>query len=188
MTKIKISNEAAAFFESAMRNVELLKGPPENNRVKPTDATEVRKINSSRTKIVHKKQKYNPTVKTLDIPIARDLDARTANRFRRGKMSIDLRLDLHGYRQVEARQMLSEFIRDAYESGARCILVITGKGMHSTNDRKTKVSAPTHGVLREGVPRWLKEGSNKHLILAVESAVAKDGGFGAYYVLLRRKR
>jgi DNA-nicking Smr family endonuclease len=101
------------------------------------------------------------------------LDARTQRRLFRGDVSIDRRLDLHGHTAVQAQTILQAFIEDATYSGCRCVLVITGKGT---------------GVLKSNVPDWLKRAPLSGLVLALAEARQADGGSGAFYVLLRRRR
>lgn len=108
---------------------------------------------------------------------ARDLDRRTAERFRRGRMDIAGRIDLHGMTQAQAHGALAAFVHRAWAESRRCVLVITGKG-----------GASGAGVLRQAAPRWLAEPVLARMILAVEPAVQKDGGDGAFYVLIRRRR
>ena len=86
-------------------------------------------------------------------------------------------MDLHGLTQVEAHRALQGFIEGAHLAGKRALLVITGKGL-----------TPGSGVLRDAVPRWLNEPSLRRMILAFSHAQPKDGGAGALYVLVRRKR
>jgi DNA-nicking Smr family endonuclease len=57
------------------------------------------------------------------------LDRRTATRLRRGQLSIEARLDLHGMILVEAETALGRFLKFAHGRGMRCVLVITGKGL-----------------------------------------------------------
>lgn len=111
------------------------------------------------------------------------LDKRLARRLKRGKMQIDARLDLHGYHKDEALQILSNFIIRAAESKKRCVLVITGKGLHYEKSGNQKV-----GVLRKMVPIWLNEEPNRSLILSFSHATPSDGGVGALYILLKRRR
>jgi len=101
------------------------------------------------------------------------LDGRTQRRLFRGDVPIDRRLDLHGYSAARAEIKLQNFIQDASYGGCRCVLVITGKGA---------------GVLRAHVPDWLKRAPLSGLILAIAEARPTDGGSGAFYVLLRRRR
>jgi DNA-nicking Smr family endonuclease len=108
----------------------------------------------------------------LTTAAAPGLDRRSAERLRRGARRIEARLDLHGMTQAEAHRALDEFLALADAAGQRCVLVITGKG----------------GVLRAGVPRWINEQPNRSRVLAVMPAQPKDGGAGALYILLRRRR
>lgn len=112
------------------------------------------------------------------------VDQRTAMRLRRGQLPIDARVDLHGLTQEEGIRTFSLFIEDASESGARCVLAITGKGSRSRG-------APgdgSIGVLREALPRWINRPALRPLILAFCPARPKDGGEGAFYILLKRRR
>ena len=101
------------------------------------------------------------------------LDGRTQRRLGRGDVPIDRRLDLHGHTAARAQVKLQSFIEDAAYSGCRCVLVITGKGA---------------GVLQSHVPDWLKRAPLSGLVLALAEACRTDGGSGAFYVLLRRRR
>jgi len=106
------------------------------------------------------------------------IDRRTAEKLRRGLLAIEARLDLHGHTQSEAHAALTSFIETSWRAGHRCILVITGKGGIGRQA----------GVLRTAVPGWLDIPPLRERILAAVSAQPKDGGAGALYVLLRRKR
>lgn len=106
-----------------------------------------------------------------------DTDRRTANKLRRGKLDIDARLDLHGYTEDQAYRHLMGFIQAARASGARCVLVVTGKG------RKTDMQP---GKLKTAVPRWLNEPEFRPAVLTVTYAQQRDGGDGALYILLRK--
>jgi len=104
------------------------------------------------------------------------IDRRTAENLKRGKMSIEARLDLHGMTQVEAHRALTAFVAGQHESGRRCVLVVTGKGREGG------------GVLRAMVPQWLNAAELRPRLLAFNYAQPRDGGDGALYILLRRRR
>ncbi|MGD1878823.1 MAG: Smr/MutS family protein [Kiloniellaceae bacterium] len=106
------------------------------------------------------------------------LDRRKAERLRRGKLPIEATLDLHGLRQAEAHRRLEGFLADCHAAGKRCVLVVTGKGLHKEEG----------GVLRASVPRWLNEAPNRSRVLSFDYAQQKHGGTGALYILLRRRR
>ena len=112
----------------------------------------------------------------LDPDVSPGLDKRSAIRLRRGQLSIDAKLDLHGMTQREAHRALIGFVRGSQGTRRRMVLVITGKG------------GGGQGVLRAAVPRWLNEASIRPLVLTYAQAHTRDGGGGALYVLLRRKR
>ena len=108
--------------------------------------------------------------------VAPGLDKRSLIRLRKGQLRIDGRLDLHGFTQVEARHRLAAFLAASVAADRRCVLVITGKG--SRGD----------GILRQEVPRWLNESDNRACVIGFCHAIPPDGGEGALYVLLRRRR
>jgi DNA-nicking Smr family endonuclease len=106
------------------------------------------------------------------------IDRRTGQRFKRGQLTVEASLDLHGLNQVEAHRELDGFLSRQYMTGKRCVIVITGKGVGKNGG----------GVLRAAVPRWLNESPNREKVLAFEYARQRDGGAGALYVLIKRRR
>jgi DNA-nicking Smr family endonuclease len=119
-------------------------------------------------------------------PGAHEIDARTAERLRKGQIRIDGKLDLHGMNQAVAHTALNQFLSEAYSQNKRCILVVTGKGVKRTGedswmDRGT-------GVLRDKLPEWLSLSPLCDVILKCQPARPQHGGEGAFYILLRRKR
>ena len=110
------------------------------------------------------------------------VDGNTWARLRKGEMSIDATLDLHGYTQNEAHSALIAMIARARALGIRCVCVVTGKGGKEGADGRTT------GVLRANVPRWLNEPPLRGQILAFANARPRHGGEGALYVLIKRAR
>jgi DNA-nicking Smr family endonuclease len=105
-------------------------------------------------------------------------DRRTSDRLRKGRIGIQARIDLHGMTQTEAHGALAAFVLRCWSDGCRSMLVITGKGS----------SGQGGGVLRRAVPLWLNQPPLRERIIGIEEAGHKDGGAGALYVLLRRRR
>ncbi len=93
-------------------------------------------------------------------------------KLRRGGWRIQGQLDLHGMRREDARDALSDFIREAHKSGWRCVRVVHGKGLGSPG--KTP-------VLKGRVQSWLVQ---KKEVLAFAQARPAEGGAGALVVLL----
>ncbi len=116
-----------------------------------------------------------------------EVDGRTAQRIRQGKMPIEARLDLHFMTQDEARMALERFIVNSYEQGRRHVLVITGKGSRGAKDDKDWMQERP-GVLKRRVPDWLAETPLREIVLQFHKARPQHGGDGALYILLRRKR
>lgn len=109
---------------------------------------------------------------------AADIDKRSLERLRRGQMPIEAEIDLHGHTLEAAHRVLNAFIANHAAAGRRCLRVITGKGSFREGG----------GALKTAVPRWLNEQPLQDSILAFTHARRDDGGEGALYVLLRRKR
>ncbi|MBI3770963.1 MAG: Smr/MutS family protein [Deltaproteobacteria bacterium] len=107
------------------------------------------------------------------------LDPRILRRLRRGEFAYQAYVDLHGMSAAAARLAVERFICDAFASGNRAVLVVHGRG------RNSKDNVP---VLKERLKSWLARGRIGRVVLAFSSARPADGGTGALYVLLRRRR
>jgi DNA-nicking Smr family endonuclease len=97
-------------------------------------------------------------------------------RIRRGQSEIDARLDLHGHTQDTAHRELVSFILREHAAGARCLLVITGKGRLGT------------GVLRARLFDWIADPDLRNMIAGYARAHPRHGGEGAVYLFLKAKR
>ena len=94
-------------------------------------------------------------------------------KLRKGDWSIQREIDLHGLRRDDAREALSEFVRESHRQGIRCVRVVHGKGLGSPG--KTP-------VLKGKVQGWLIQ---KNEVMAFVQARAAEGGAGALVVLLK---
>ena len=95
------------------------------------------------------------------------------------------KFDLHGFSLDEANKKVREIVIFCVEKKYKEILLITGKGIHSTNEKDIYVSKNL-GKLKFSVPEFIK--SNEELgkyILSVKEANLKDGGKGAILIKLR---
>ena len=97
-------------------------------------------------------------------------------RVRRGQNEIDARLDLHGHTQDTAHRELVDFLYRQAALGARCVLVITGKGRLGT------------GILRTRLFDWIADPSLRPFIAGYAAAHPRHGGAGATYIFLRPRR
>ena len=95
------------------------------------------------------------------------------------------KFDLHGFTLDDANRKIREIIFFCKEKKYKELLIITGKGIHSTNDNDVYVSKNL-GKLKYSVPEFIKsdEELNK-LILSVTEADTKDGGEGALLIKMK---
>jgi len=111
------------------------------------------------------------------IPDDGDIQPLSGNRVRqvkRGIVSVDFQLDLHGLTRDEALEALPRFLRSARQKLQKAALIITGKGNHS----------PDEPVLHQAVASWLRDAGKEH-VLEFAPAPRELGGSGAYVVFLR---
>lgn len=113
------------------------------------------------------------------------MDRKAFGKLKRGKLTPEGKLDLHGKTLDQAHPALTRFILQSHAAGKRLVLVVTGKG----KDRDDGGPIPVRlGVLRHNVPHWLSIPPLAQVVLQVSEAHGKHGGGGAYYVYLRRNR
>lgn len=113
------------------------------------------------------------------------MDSGRFDKLRRGRLTPEARLDLHGMTLDRAHGALNAFIRSASADGLRLVLVITGKGRPEAGG---ELGLQRPGALRHGVPHWLSMPPLAAHVLQVAPAHARHGGGGAFYVYLRRRR
>ncbi len=95
------------------------------------------------------------------------------------------KFDLHGYTLDEANIKVREIIIDCVRNKYKELLLITGKGIHSTNDKNTYVSKD-FSKLKFSVPEFIKsDDSLNSLITSISEAEKKDGGNGAILIKLK---
>ena len=96
-------------------------------------------------------------------------------------------LDLHGKTLDEANQIIENFIRKSHEDKVHKLIIITGKGLHSSNEKDPYVSKDL-GILKYSIPNFLKNNAElMELISNISEASVEDGGSGAFYIFLKKK-
>ena len=107
---------------------------------------------------------------------------------KRKYFNIDKKIDFHGATLLESEELFSSTIFECYNSGLRCLLFVTGKGLFKTK-KNTEDNNPKlyHGVIRNAFMDWVKLNKYAKQILSYESASIDHGGDGAFYVYLRKK-
>ena len=95
--------------------------------------------------------------------------------------------DLHGYSLDDANKEIKNLIKNAYNEKVNKLIIVTGKGIHSQNEKDPYVSKDL-GILKHSVPEYIKkDGELMKLINSIEDAEIEDGGSGAFYIYLKRK-
>ena len=96
-------------------------------------------------------------------------------------------IDLHGYTLDEANKTIENFIKEAFSQNINKLIVVTGKGLHSENERDPYVSKD-FGILKYSVPEYIKKNTElMKLVREIKDASAEDGGSGAFYIYLKKK-
>ncbi len=95
--------------------------------------------------------------------------------------------DLHGYSLDEANRKIKDLIINAYNQRINKLIIVTGKGLHSQNDKDPYVSKE-FGILKNSVPNYIKSNSElMNMINSIQEASIEDGGSGAFYIYLKKK-
>ena len=95
-------------------------------------------------------------------------------------------LDLHGFTLEEANKKVEKFIRNSYEKKISKLIVVTGKGLHSNNDKDPYISKDL-GILKHSVPNFIRNNSElMSMIYDIKDANIQDGGSGAFYIFLKK--
>ncbi len=96
-------------------------------------------------------------------------------------------LDLHGETLDEANLIVENFIKKSYQDKIHKLIIVTGKGLHSKNEKDPYVSKD-YGILKYSIPDFLKNNSElTKKISSISDASIEDGGTGAFYIFLKKK-
>ena len=103
------------------------------------------------------------------------------------KVSLKTRsIDLHGYTLDQANKSIENFIINSYEEKINKLIVVTGKGLHSQNEKDPYVSKDL-SILKYSVPEFISKNKNlMKVINDIKDAKIEDGGTGAFYIFLKK--
>jgi DNA-nicking Smr family endonuclease len=97
-------------------------------------------------------------------------------------------IDLHGYTLDQANKFIESFIIKSYEENINKLIVVTGKGLHSQNDKDPYVSREL-SILKYSVPEFISKNKNlMNIIQEITDANIEDGGEGAFYIFLKKNK
>lgn len=114
-----------------------------------------------------------PPSRPLERPKDGPLSVRQDKRTRRGKVEVDINLDLHDMTREQAFDALRRTLIRSYNHNKKTVLVVTGKGIRG------------EGVLRQSFPAWINHADIRPLIAEFAPAHQRHGGGGAWYVFLK---
>ncbi len=97
-------------------------------------------------------------------------------------------IDLHGYTLEQANKTIENFINKAYEDKINKLIVVTGKGLHSQNEKDPYVSKDL-SILKYSVPEFISNNKSlSNIIKEIQDAKIEDGGSGAFYIFLKKNK
>ena len=97
-------------------------------------------------------------------------------------------IDLHGYTLEEANKTIEGFIKKSFSEKINKLIVVTGKGLHSQNEKNPFVSKDL-SILKYSVPEFIENNKNlMNIINEITDANIEDGGSGAFYIFLKKNR
>ena len=86
-----------------------------------------------------------------------------------------------------ANQFIYDFIINCYKEDIRKIIVVTGKGLHSQNEKNPYVSKDL-SILKYSIPQFIENNIDlMKMIIEIKDAKVEDGGSGAFYIYLKKK-
>ena len=99
----------------------------------------------------------------------------------------NFKFDLHGFTLDEANKKVESFITDCFDQKDSKVIIVTGKGLHSQNDKDPYISKNL-SILKYSVPEFITNNQElMSLIYEIKDASVEDGGSGAFYIFLKKK-
>ena len=125
-----------------------------------------KKLNSNTTSVVNKVLKPN-VIFTLDNKIKKQIKS--------NKLNFDAIIDLHGKTEIQAYELIKNFITNCYFNSFKSVMIVTGKGPNSKGKLKLKT------------PLWLKSEDLSKYVVGFETMPHNKGGEGALFVQLKNR-
>ncbi len=128
------------------------------------------------------KKDWNKFIKSKERILDKDLKQQNKKIFKTRS------IDLHGFTLDHANKIIENFINKAYLDNVNKLIVVTGKGLHSKNEKDPYVSKQL-GILKYSVPEFIENNKSlMDLINEMKQANIEDGGSGAFYIFLKKKK
>ena len=178
-------DESDDIFLKQMKGVNPIK---KNNRVKKEDL----KTNQtpSKKKIVKQKKtmthNVSKVIKHSEFSLEK-IDLKKG--IKKGSFHIDKKIDFHGKSLLDSEEWFNNTIIESYNSGQRCLLFVTGKGLFKSKKHEESDKPKLyHGIIRSSFVEWANSKKFSKYILSFEQASIEHGGDGAFYVYLRKNK
>ena len=113
--------------------------------------------------------------KPLKSHISSKLNSKIKKQMKTSKFTVDAIVDLHGKTEIQAYEIIKNFIKDCYLNKLKNILIVTGKGLNNKGKLKLKT------------PLWLKSEDLSKYVVGFETMPHNKGGEGALFVRLKSK-
>jgi DNA-nicking Smr family endonuclease len=130
-------------------------------------------INSTKSDI----KKVNSPVKQSSLAASIVIARNDLAKIKTNKVKIDKKIDLHNLKIEEAYNKTLEFLENCQMLNYKLVVIITGKGKNSQNKENT---------IKINFLNWITSGKFQQYILQYSPALIKDGGDGAFYVILKK--
>ena len=97
-------------------------------------------------------------------------------------------IDLHGFTLDEANKAIENFINKAFSENINKLIIVTGKELHSENEKDPYVSKDL-SILKYSVPEFISNNASlMSMINEITDAKIEDGGTGAFYIYLKKNK
>ena len=110
---------------------------------------------------------------------------------KKGRVRIDKKIDLHGFSLLDAEDIVKNTIINCYKKNMRCILFVTGKGVHKVlqkHNNETQAPKLYYGKIKNSIISWVNNDDVKKYILTYQDAGIEHGGDGAIFIYLRKNK
>ena len=133
----------------------------------------LKSIKKSEKKIEFNSLSVSLSSKVLKPNISFSLDSKTKKSINTKKKFFDAMIDLHGKTEVQAYEIIQNFIKKCYIKNFKNLIIITGTGPNNKGKLKLKT------------PLWLKSIELSKYIVGFETMPHNKGGEGALFVKLK---
>ena len=179
-----MNNSDEVFFKQ-MKGVKPIK---KNNRIKKEEPKTNHKF--GKKNIIKPKKNITSNVGTIiknSEFFLEKIDLK--KRIKKRSFHIDKKIDFHGKSLLDSEQHFNDTVVESYNSGKRCLLFVTGKGLFkSKNLEEGEKPKLYHGIIRSSFVEWARSKKFSRYILSFEQASIEHGGDGAFYVYLRKNK